>query len=98
MIDQEQKKSMGGNRQAYLPGIPDSIVKNHIWPQVGKSFRQIAACQHAQKEAILETLFSLHLLNKAWKHLVSFSYECAVYQTVWRDFNEEWCGTPTSQG
>jgi len=89
-MEKEEREVMRSSCQPYIPGIPDEIVQNHIWPRVQKSFTGISDCQQAQKEAILSTLFSLRLLNKRWKHLLDFSYEWAVYRMVRRDFNEGW--------
>lgn len=76
--------------QAYIPGIPDEIVEKHIWPLLQKPFREISASDQSGREVVLLTYSSLRQMNKRWKHLVSFSYEWAVYRMVRRDFNEGW--------
>lgn len=89
-IEKRQRESTAASGQPYIPGIPDEIVQNHIWPLIGKNFRGISACQRLEKEAMLSALFSIRLLNKRWKHVVDFSYEWAVFRMVRRDFNEGW--------
>ena len=74
----------------FIPGLPDDIVLDYVWPCLQTQFRCIAKCSTAEKGEILETFRSLRCLSKRWKDLVTFSYEWAVFRMVRWDFTQGW--------
>ena len=74
----------------FLPGLPDEIVENHIWPRLQTQFRGLTKYSLAEKGEILETFRALRCVSPRWNHLVTFSYEWAVYRMVQWDFIQGW--------
>ena len=76
--------------RGYIPRLPEEIVENNIWPRLQTHFRCFKQYSSAEKGEILETFRALRCVSWRWNHLVTFSYEWAVYRMVQWDFIQGW--------
>lgn len=79
-----------GTAEGFIPGLPDDIVEEHIWPRLQKQFRRLSTYSLAEKGEIVEALRALRCVSRRWNDLVAFSYEWAVYRMVQWDFVLGW--------
>lgn len=64
------------NKDELIPGLPDHIVEDRIWPKLVDSIERVD--RDVRLKDLIDTLVSVMLLSKKWSHVAKYSKLGAV--------------------